>query len=156
MTGVLLSLLVTAWVAIALLAFGYAGLLGQIRQIKDQHVRSVTPQNTFPELAAPSATSRTIALALTTSCGTCETVFEPWLELEKQLVADGHRTALISMDGVDVWSERGAKEVVQAGELTSALLISFQPALLVFDAAGDLISADPVGSADALSILCRQ
>lgn len=151
MTAILAAGLVLSWVAIALLALGYAGLLGRLRDL--QAGRPGT-QQVNPELAAPGPDRKTLVLALSSNCGTCESVFEPWQELAPKLSAAGHRTVLIAVDGSDKWAQRGAYGTLDAERLSSPLLIAYQPALLVFDDSGVLLSADPIGSAEGLRAQC--
>ncbi|GII90936.1 hypothetical protein [Sinosporangium siamense] len=152
MTSVLIAAVVVSWAAIALLTFGYAGLVGQIRELQARG-NTVRPK-AYPDLAAPSAGVRTVALTLTTSCATCETVFDPWLEIERELAANGHRTLVISMDGSTTWTSRGARSVVLAEDLSAPLLLAYQPALVTFDHEGNLLAADPIGSVEGLRHHC--
>ncbi|GAA2207168.1 hypothetical protein GCM10009850_026260 [Nonomuraea monospora] len=153
MIAILSAALVLAWVAIALLAFGYAGLLGKVRELQEGRGPGTSQVN--PELAARGPGSRSLALALTSTCSTCEKVFAEWGALAARLNAAGDRTTVVSMDDSAKWQERGATDVVLASELSSPFLIAYQPALLVFDERGALLSAEPIGSVEGLHALCE-
>ncbi|MFI7124402.1 hypothetical protein ACIBQ1_01830 [Nonomuraea sp. NPDC050153] len=153
MTAILSAGLVLAWVAIGLLAFGYAGLLGKLREMQEQ--RRPGPSQVNPELAARDQGHRTLVLALSSTCSTCDLAFAEWPALAARLDAAGHRTLIASMDDSPKWAERGAANVILAGELSSPFLIVYQPALLVFDDRGALLSADPIGSAEGLHASCE-
>jgi hypothetical protein len=153
MTGILAAALVVAWLAIALLGLGYAGLVGQVRELQAR--RAATEVQKYPDLAAPSAGTRSVVLALSRSCGTCEVVFDAWLDVAARLTAAGHRAVLVSLDGSAEWSDRGAPEVLTAEELSAPFLIAYQPALLIVDGAGTLLSAEPTGSAESLRKACE-
>lgn len=154
MTAILSAGLVLAWIAIALLALGYAGLLAKLRDMQGQVAKPGAGQ-VNPELAASGPGRRTFVLALSSTCQTCEQVFARWPEQVTRLSAAGHRSVVVSMDGSRVWEERGAAHVIHAEELSSPFLIAYQPALLVFDERGALLSADPIGSAQSLHDTCQ-
>jgi hypothetical protein len=169
MTGILAAALAVAWLAIVLLGLGYAGLVGQVRELQSR--RAATDVQKYPDLAAPSAGTRSVVLALSRSCGTCETVLDAWLDLAARLTVAGHRPVLVSLDGDTQWlnlpgawtfgrrdandGERGAPEVLTAEELSAPFLIAYQPALLIVDGAGTLVSAEPIGSAESLRAACE-
>jgi hypothetical protein len=153
MTGILAAALAVAWLAIVLLGLGYAGLVGQVRELQSR--RAATDVQKYPDLAAPSAGTRSVVLALSRSCGTCETVFDAWLDLAARLTVAGHRPVLVSLDGDTQWRDRGAPEVLTAEELSAPFLIAYQPALLIVDGAGTLVSAEPIGSAESLRAACE-
>ncbi len=153
MTGILAAALAVAWLAIVLLGLGYASLVGQVRELQSR--RAATEVQKYPDLAAPSAGTRSVVLALSRSCGTCETVFDAWLDLAARLSAAGHRPVLVSLDGDTEWRERGAPEVLTAEELSAPFLIAYQPALLIVDGAGTLVSAEPIGSVESLRAACE-
>jgi hypothetical protein len=153
MTGILAAALAVAWLAIVLLGLGYAGLVGQVRELRSR--QAATAVQKYPDLAAPSAGTRSVVLALSRSCGTCEAVFDAWLDLAARLTVAGHRPVLVSLDGDTEWRDRGAPEVLTAEELSAPFLIAYQPALLIVDGAGSLVSAEPIGSAESLRAACE-
>ncbi|MBW6439191.1 hypothetical protein KZ829_36245 [Actinoplanes hulinensis] len=149
MNAVILAMLIMSWVAIALLVLGYAGLVAQIKDLQSRAVPAA-PTTVFPELAATGPGAYTVALTLSSTCGTCDEAFEIWPQLASELVAGGHRPVLISIDNSPVWTERGAENLLLASDLSAPLLLSYQPALVRFDSTGALFSADPLGSAAGL------
>ncbi|MGW0809228.1 hypothetical protein [Nonomuraea sp. NPDC002799] len=153
MTAILSAGLVLAWVAILLLALGYAGLLGKLRELQEGRGPGAGQLN--PELAARGPGRRSLVLALTSTCSTCEQVFTDWAELAARLNVVGNRTMVVSMDDSPKWEERGATDVILARELSSPFLIAYQPALLVFDDQGALLSAEPIGSVEGLHAVCE-
>jgi hypothetical protein len=152
MTQVLVAGLVVAWLAIALLALGYAGLVRKVGELQTRGATMTT--QVYPDLAATAANRRTVALALSRSCPTCEVVFDAWLDIAARLMQEGHRAVVISMDGSPEWSTRGAPDVLRADELSAPLLIAYQPALILLDGGGAVVSAEPVGSAETLRAMC--
>jgi len=151
-TTILVAALVLAWAAIVLLTLGYAGLVAQIRELQSRSVAQAP--SVYPDLAAPSPDTRTVVLLLSTSCDTCAEVFHDWLELARQLTAAGHRAAVVSVDGSRVWAQRGATDVLLAADLSAPLLVAYQPAVLLFDHRGAVVSAEPIGSAAGLHDAC--
>jgi hypothetical protein len=151
-TAVLAAAVAVSWIALILLGLGYAQLVAQIKELQS---RGATERpSVFADLAAPSAGKRTVALAVTTTCDTCTVVFEEWLTVAPRLAAAGHRAVLISVDNTDIWSSRGAQNVVLAADLSAPLLLAYQPALVQFDDTGALLSADPLGSTAGLHDAC--
>ncbi|MEU7614407.1 hypothetical protein [Micromonospora sp. NPDC049204] len=154
MFTVLSAAVVTAWLAIALLALGYGGLVVQIRELQS---RGTHPSRTlYPELAAPERSLSTVALAVTKTCPTCAEAFEEWRGVARDLKGMGHRPVTISLDGSTDWLVPEGTELKTADELTSPFLLAYQPALLIIDSNGELLSAEPVGSAVALRKRCYE
>ncbi|MEU7653989.1 hypothetical protein AB0C50_07610 [Micromonospora taraxaci] len=152
MTSILAAALVAAWAAIVLLFLGYSALLGQIRELKSGQPTGGGVSH--PELAAPSAVSRTVALVVGSGCATCAEVLPAWLTLAPQLADAGHRPVLLSIDNSTGWAEHGAETFMLGSELSAPLLLAYQPALLLFDESGAIVSAEPVGSALGLQEYC--
>jgi len=154
MNGILVSAVVLAWVVILLLVLGYAGLLGQIQQLKSG--QSSSTRTVIRELAAPGPGTRAIVLAVGQSCETCADVFARWPRVATDLASAGHRCVVVSLDGSRHWAATWSGEILRLDELSSPLLIAFQPALLMLDHDGRVLSADPVGSADGLVETARR
>ncbi|MFE0426590.1 hypothetical protein ACFW15_30245, partial [Streptomyces sp. NPDC058953] len=74
----------------------------------------------------------------------------------RALTGAGHRTVLIDIDNSGRWNGPDAGEVLPGPGLSSPLLLAYQPALLVLDADGAMLSAEPVGSAEALAALTEE
>jgi hypothetical protein len=148
MIGVLSAALILSWGAIALLAFGFANLTMQIRELQSRGGAAVGDPH--PELAAPAPGRRTVVLGVADGCGTCTEVSAAWLDLTPALRADGHRTVLVSLDDSTHW-QPGDGEFLTGAQLSSPFLLAYQPALLLLDERGELLSAEPVGSAAGLA-----
>ncbi|HEX8630745.1 MAG TPA: hypothetical protein VF755_21510 [Catenuloplanes sp.] len=148
MTGILVAALVLAWAAIAMLALGYSSLTMQLRGLHSRGGAGVGDPH--PELAAPGAGRRTLTLAVTDGCESCVEVFAAWVELSPALRAAGHRTVVLSLDGSTHWRVGPEEEFFLTDQLSSPFLLAYQPALLVLDETGALVSADPIGSAAGL------
>ncbi|MEU3599996.1 hypothetical protein ABZ714_14930 [Streptomyces sp. NPDC006798] len=158
MQSLLWALLVLAWTAIAFLVFGYAGLVTKIRALEAGGGSAAPDErgSRWPDLAAPDAAHRTFALVLSSTCPTCEEVAPAWSGLRRELGGAGHRTVLIDIDNSGRWSGSGAGEILPGPGLSSPLLLAYQPALLVLDADGAMLSAEPVGSAESLAALTEE
>ncbi|MFE0426675.1 hypothetical protein, partial [Streptomyces sp. NPDC058953] len=81
MQSLLWALLVLAWTAIVFLVLGYAGLVTKIRALEAGGTGSGAPNDRdqrWPDLAAPDAGHRTLALVLSSTCPTCEEVAPAW------------------------------------------------------------------------------
>ncbi len=147
MQTVLAAGLVTAWAAIALLLLGYGRLAADVRELQSRGMSAT--RTTYPMLAAPGPPHKTVLLALSGSCSTCDTVFPHWLDIATELREAGHRTVTLSLDSSPKWTE-GGTESVTADDLPAPFLLTYQPALVVFDHEGGVVSADPDGSVDTL------
>ncbi|MEU0685384.1 hypothetical protein [Streptomyces uncialis] len=156
MQSVLVVLLVLAWAAIAFLTFGYAALVGKVRALETRGSTSSDPSRRWPDLAAPAAAKRTLALVVSSTCPTCEEAVAAWPAIRRALSGAGHRTLLIDIDNSGRWKDADAGEIRQGAELSSPLLLAYQPALLLLDADGALLSAEPVGSAETLTALTAE
>ena len=147
MQTILVAGLVTAWAAIALLLLGYGRLAADVRELQS---RGMTAARTrYPMLAAPGPLHKTVVLALSGSCSTCDTVFPHWLTIAPELREAGHRMVTLSLDNSPKWTDDGV-ESVTADDLPAPFLLTYQPALVVIDHEGAVVSADPVGSVDTL------
>lgn len=155
MLSVLTVLLVLAWAAIVFLTFGYAALVAKVRALETGAAgQAGSPARQWPELAPSSgagAAGRTLALVVSSSCPTCEEVVPAWPEVGGALAATGHRPVLIDIDDSGRWHGAGAGEVVRGSELSAPLLLAYQPALLILDGDGTLLTAEPIGSVDTLA-----
>ncbi|MEW1550620.1 hypothetical protein [Streptomyces tsukubensis] len=160
MQSLLWALLILAWVAVVFLTFGYAGLVAKVRELEVNGGGSGSPANDrsrqWPDLAAPDTAHRTLALVVSSTCPTCEEVAPAWSGLRGALTAAGHRTVLVDIDGSGTWDSIGAGEIVAGPGLSSPLLLAYQPALLVLDADGSLLTAEPVGSVASLTALTEE
>ncbi|MGW5675323.1 hypothetical protein ACWEV4_09580 [Streptomyces sp. NPDC003860] len=152
MLSVLTVLLVLAWAAIAFLTFGYAALVAKVRALESGGAAQAgSPSRRWPELAPAGTGGRTLALVVSSSCPTCEEVVPAWPAVSGPLSDAGHRPVLIDIDDSGRWHGAGAGEVVRGSELSAPLLLAYQPALLVLDGDGTLLSAEPIGSVDTLA-----
>ena len=154
MTAVLAAAVIVSWAALIVLALGYAQIVGQLKELSSRGTTAGSA--VFPDLAAPSAAVRTLALTLTTTCDTCSAAFEEWRTLAGRLTAAGHRTLVISVDNTDVWTARGGADVHLASGLSAPLLLAYQPALVEFAHTGALVAAEPLGSAAGLRDACER
>ncbi|QDY77270.1 hypothetical protein [Streptomyces qinzhouensis] len=160
MQPLLWALLVLAWTAIVFLTFGFAGLVTKVRALEANGGSGTAatndPARRWPDLAAPDAGHRTLALVVSSTCPTCEEVAPAWSGLRRGLGGAGHRTVLIDIDGSGTWNNTGAGEILPGPGLSSPLLLAYQPALLVIDADGTMLAAEPVGSVESLKALTEE
>ncbi|GGK21297.1 hypothetical protein GCM10010124_12240 [Pilimelia terevasa] len=153
MTGVLTAALALSWVAIGLLAAGYAALTVQVRELRGPGgPAGLAGPARVHELAAPRA--RTVVLVVAQSCGTCRTVFPAWGNAARLLRARGLHTAVLSADGSAHWELDPEDRLVLQSQLSAPLLLAYQPALAVVDHHGAVRSTEPVGSVRRLEELC--
>ena len=149
MQTILVAGLVTSWAAIALLLLGYGRLAANVRELQSRGMSAARTR--YPMLAAPGPMHKTIVLALSGSCSTCDTVFPHWLTIAPELREAGHRTVALSLDNSPKWTDGGGgTESVTTDDLPAPFLLTYQPALVVIDHEGAVVSADPVGSVDTL------
>lgn len=150
MNAVLIAALILSWGAIALLTLGFANLTMQIRELQSRGDGGPTPRDAHPELAAPVAGVRTVTLGVAAGCDSCTEVYAAWVNLVPGLRAAGHRPVLLSLDGSEHWERGPDDEFLRGEQLSAPFLLAYQPALLILDEKGGLLSADPIGSAEGL------
>ncbi|GGJ95406.1 hypothetical protein GCM10010123_26490 [Pilimelia anulata] len=157
MIAILTAALVLSWVAIGLLAAGYAALTVQVRALRN----AAPPPSGGPtgtarvhELAAPRPEVLTAVLVVSQGCATCKTVFPAWASAARLLRARGLHTAVLSADGSAHWELDPEDRLLLQSQLSAPLLLAYQPALATVDHHGVVRSTEPVGSVRRLEELC--
>jgi hypothetical protein len=151
---VLVASAIVAWVAIIVLTLGFARLLAEVRELQRQSSHAGDSGTTHPELAPDNDFTATVVLALSSTCETCTEVFDAWTDVTPSLTAAGFRPLILALDGVQRWKGRGVA-VQSVGDLMQPLLLAYQPALMVVNRDGAIVSAVPVGSKLALAEKCE-
>lgn len=139
------SLLVLAWIAIALLAFAVAGLLGQVRDLRSSGT-SIAPVGPAVGMPAPPIAGvpyekRAILIFADEGCPTCEVILPEVVALARtaseQFVALFKETAK-PLQGVLTLSDQE--------EAFSAFDVRLTPFAVAIDPMGNVVRAAPLGS----------
>ncbi len=155
MTGVWPALIVLAWVVIVLLAFAYAALLRDLREIQ-AGIRAGDIERATAVTAPALATSNvegTYALVVDPACGTCASAVTTFAKHANATEGTPDRRIVAAADEVKGWPEAGAVGVIVDRALWDRLRVQTTPLLLRFDPAGVLRERRIVGSVKHLEKL---
>lgn len=147
--SVLTAAVVLAWGCLVLLTLAMAGMLRQLRELQAEVARIGTPGwrgSTGRQVAGLAGTEPVLLLVLDPGCSFCATVHEPFTRLAGE--HPGTRFEVLSPH--DGWAGAGAiRSRVDRG-LVAELDLPWAPALLLADAGGTVLAAQPVRSVEQL------
>jgi len=139
------SLLVLAWVAIALLAFAVAGLLAQIRDLRSGG-SSIAPIGPAVGTAAPAVAGlpyrkRSILMFADHGCPTCEVILPEVVALAK--VGSPQFVALFKGPATPL---QGVLTLANQEDAFTAFDVRVTPFAVAVDESGKVVRAAPLGS----------
>jgi hypothetical protein len=148
--------LVLAWIVIVVLAFALAGLLGQVRELRQMYVDLSTSSNTQLVPPVPELTSgeRSLVLVVAPGCETCRRV-APYFASRAGATA-GIRRLVLAKD--QDWPESSTPEchVMVRPDLHERLRLQVYPSLLMLAEDGRIMWSEPVGSVEMLERILGQ
>lgn len=145
------SLVILAWVAIALLAFAMAGLLAQVRQLRAGG--AIVPSQVGPRVGAlaPSGPDlsydqRSILVFADTNCPTCELILPEVVDLAQR--SDVRFVVLFKAHGKPI---RDVAMLEHQKEAFAAFDVRLTPFIVAIEQGGRIVRAEPVGSTAAFT-----
>lgn len=146
---------VLAWIAIALLALGYAAVLREVRELGAGVMSGdlgAGPSRVTVQSLRSDNVHGTLALAATSSCGSCRTVTDALAGYVPN--RDGPDLCLVSPDETLLeWPSSGALRTLVDAELWDQLAIQTTPMLLRVSPGGTVMERSVVGSPEHLAEL---
>ena len=141
--------LVLAWIAIVVLAFGYAGLLSAVRQnVAGSGIAGAEAAVELPR-SLRGGDWPALVLLVDDSCTGCFDAFDNLVQANR--TEPSLQLAVLASSPRGPWRNATDIKVVVDHELAESLAIAYRPALLTVGSNGRILFAQPVGNSEVLS-----
>lgn len=143
--SVLTAAVVLAWICLVVLTLAMAGMLRQLRELQAEVAQLGAPPwggAAGRRVATLAGEGPLVLLVLDPGCGFCDEVHEPFTRLAGE--HPGTRFEVLSPH--DRWAGRPGVRSRVDPDLITRLDLPWAPALLLADAAGTVLTAQPVQS----------
>jgi len=152
---VLTSAVVLAWLVLVLLAFAMLGILRQLRDLQQTVIQRnnagpTAPRRELPAELRPQAGREYSAILLVDAgCPTCERVAPVFAELARTSSGDID-FVLLSYSDEQKWDALEGVRRVMDQAAYHRLDPGWRPAVVVLDAAGEVLATEPAGSEESV------